>query len=190
MSENIAKDIRSFVSFALAMKPQVIFHRRADARGPELSITFSAEDGNENYIEDFEPLMTRYIALKSYLDAIINSGKSIADCSPTINFQPNVHYRMIRLTQGDFEIAKEAATRLRKIQESRETGDQHTAREQYDKLREYLQSQRDAMVGELRNVRLSNATASYGAGRLSVDGDCTGAVIFVIAEAIICVPAK
>jgi len=88
MADTVSQDLRSFVTFALAMKPALTMHRKPDTHGPNLTLTISADDRlSETEIASLEPLMAKYKPLKSYLDAIVNSGESITTCRPTSNFE-------------------------------------------------------------------------------------------------------
>ncbi len=190
MSDRVENDLRSFVTFALALKPSVTFHRKPDSRGPELSLTFEVKEGGESKpkFHNIEPLMERYRQLKPYLDVIVRSGEHISNCLPTINFQPNVRYHTIRLTEGEFAIAKETAMHLASIDNAMSSNETTAASAAFNQFQTFLKAKRDHMVGAFKGLQLSNPVASFGAGRVSADGDCTGAVIFVIAEAIVAVP--
>jgi hypothetical protein len=180
----LTQELRSFVTFALALKPALTMHRKADTGGPNLTLTISASDQpGEAEIASLEPLMARYKPLKSYLDAILNSNESVATCQPTSNFEPNVHYRLVRISGEQYRIAKEVATRLDRIHGAQEAKDSAVAKKEYDSFHEYLGQQRAALVGEFKGIQLTKAVASYGVGRGAVyDDDCSGLVIFVVIE--------
>ena len=95
---------RSFVTFALAMKPALTIHRKADTRGPNITLTVSANDhpGELTEIASLEPLMAKYRGLKSYLDAIRNSEEVDHNLRAKSNFETNVHYRLIRITGAQY----------------------------------------------------------------------------------------
>jgi len=190
MSDRVEDEIRSFVTFALALKPNVTFHRKPDSRGPELRLSFEAKGGGTSSpgYYSLEPLMERYRQLKPYLDVIARSGEDIANCFPTINFQPNVRYHTIRLTEGEFAIAKETAMHLATIDNALSSNETAAASAAFERFQTFLQVKRDQMIGAFEGLQLANPIASFGAGRVSADGDCTGAVIFVIAEVIIACP--
>jgi hypothetical protein len=186
MAENLSQELRSFVTFALAMKPALTLHRKADDRGPDLTLTISSnEQQREAEIASLEPLMAKYKPLKSFLDAIANTDESVATCQPTTNFEANVHHRLVRITQDQYRIAKEVASSLNRIYVAQEAKDYGTAKKEYDHFHEYLAKQRSALVGEFRGVQFTDAVASYGAGgmaRRRADDDCSGLVIFIIIE--------
>jgi hypothetical protein len=183
MADTVSQDLRSFVTFALAMKPALTMHRKPDTHGPNLTLTISADDRlSETEIASLEPLMAKYKPLKSYLDAIVNSGESITTCRPTSNFEPNVHYRLIRITGEQYRIAKEVATRLDRIHAAQEAKDPSGAKREYDSFHQYLVQQRAALVGDFQGVQFTNAVASYGVGSVLADDDCSGLVIFIVVE--------
>jgi hypothetical protein len=184
MDDTISQELRSFVTFALAMKPALTMHRKPDTHGPNLTLTISTnERSGETEIASLEPLMAKYKPLKSYLDAIRNSDESVTSCKPTSNFDPNVHYRLIRVTEDQYRVAKEVAARLDRIHAAHEANDLNTARREYDDFHQYLTRQRATLVGEFKGIELTNAVASYGIDRLAAyDDDCSGLVIFIVIE--------
>jgi hypothetical protein len=185
MAETLSQELRSFVTFALALKPALTMHRTADDRGPDLTLTISSNDQlREAEIASLEPLMAKYRPLKSFLDAIMNTDESVATCRPITNFEPNVHHRLIRITEEQFRISKEVATRLSRINVAHAANDLSVAKKEYDDFHQYLTKQRAALVGEFRGIQFTDAVASYGAGRdlRRADDDCSGLVIFVVIE--------
>lgn len=184
-TQAISDDVRSFVSFALAMKPGVVMHRKADDDGPRLSLTISAEEVDaEAKIASLEPIMEKYRPLRSYLNAMMDSKETVSTCNPTTNFTPGVGYRLVRISQGQFEVAKELATRLDRIHVLHGAGYSNEASKEYDGLHEYLAQQRQALIGDFKGIGFSDAVATYGADRLAAaaDEDCSGLVIFIVIE--------
>jgi hypothetical protein len=184
MVEDLSSELRSFVTFALAMKPALTIHRKADTHGPNLTLTISTNDKlSETELASLEPLMAKYKPLKSYLDAVRNSDESITSCKPTSNFDPNVHYRLIRITGEQYRITKEVAGRLDRIHVAHAANDLNTAKKEYDSFHQFLTQQRGALVGDFKGIELTNAVASYGVDRVAAyDDDCSGLVIFVVIE--------
>ena len=183
VDEALSQDIRSFVTFALAMKPAVTMRRKADTNGPLMTLTISpSEQQRESEIASLEPLMAKYKPLKSYLDAIIDSDESVATCRPTTNFEPNVHHRLIRITDQQFKVAKEVAKSLDRIHAAHASNDHQAAKKEYDEFHRYVSKERAALVGEFRGVQFSDAVASYGVSRVAADDDCSGLVIFIVIE--------
>jgi hypothetical protein len=191
MLSDISQEVRSFVTFALAMKPALVVHRKPDTHGPDMTLAISVNDGlSKPEIESLEPIMAKYRPMKSYLHAVINSGEAVSNCKPTTNFEPNVHYRMIRITDGQYRITKEVAARLDRIETTHRGGNLVEAKKEYDEFHQYLSEQRAAMLGEFRGIQFNGAVASYGVGRVNADDDCSGAVIFVIIEIFIAFQAR
>jgi hypothetical protein len=184
-TQTLADDVRSFVTFALAMKPDVVIHRRADDDGPRMTLTISAEEAEEEAkIASLEPIMEKYRPLRSYLNALIDSDETIATTKPTTNFQPGLDYRLFRISEAQFQVAKELALRLDRIHVLHDTEYVAEASREYDGLHEYLTGQRQALIGEFKGVTFSNAVATYGSDRLAAaaDDDCSGLVIFIVIE--------
>ena len=189
MTKSIEKELRSFVTFALAVKPKVTLHRKPDSRGPEISLSFSVKNTKvKPRFHGEDALIEKYRQLKPYLDVMVNSGESIADCAPTINFQPNVKYQTVKLTEGEFEIARQSALHLGEIERARAAKDKAGAAKHFERFDAFIRSKRDELLGAFGDLAIANPVASFGAGRVSDDGDCTGQVIFVIAEVIIVCP--
>ncbi|MFC9498446.1 hypothetical protein [Streptomyces sp. NPDC056982] len=190
MSETITEDLRSFVSFALAMKPDIRFQRQQDDVGPALTLNISADGGesageaeSEVWYASLEPLMEKYQPLRPILQSAIGPKESITTCTPITSFKPGTEYRLIRISQAQFEVAKEVASKLDLIQVLREGGYSAEAGQEFDKLHEYLAGQRQLLIGDFKGIKFSDAVATYGADRLArADADCSGAVIFVAVE--------
>jgi hypothetical protein len=190
MAETLSEELRSFVTFALAMKPDVRFQRQPDDRGPTLTLTISAAEAEtdadaevEAKFASLEPIMEKYRPLRPYLQSLIDAKESTTTCTPITSFRPDVEYRLIRISQGQFEVAKQVASQLDRIQVLREAGYSAQAGGEYDKLHEYLADRRQLLIGDFKGVRFSDAVATYGADRLAAaDDDCSGLVIFVVIE--------
>jgi hypothetical protein len=131
--------------------------------------------------------MEKYRPLRPFLQSIIASEESTTTCTPITSFQANTEYRLVRISQGQFEVAKEVAAKLDLIHVLREAGHAEEAGGEYDKLHEYLGNRRQLLMGDFKGVRFSDAVASYGADRLAAaDDDCSGLVIFIVIEIFIC----
>ncbi|MEU4674536.1 hypothetical protein AB0F91_42915 [Amycolatopsis sp. NPDC023774] len=190
MTETLSEDLRSFVTFALAMKPAIRFQRQPDNAGPALTMTISAEASRadadvdvEAKLASLEPIMEKYRPLRPYLQSLIDSRESATTCTPITTFKPEVEYRLVRISQAQFEVAKEVASKLDLIHVFRETGYSEEAGREYDKLHAYLADRRQLLIGDFKGVTFSDAVATYGSDRLAAaDEDCSGLVIFVVIE--------
>lgn len=197
MTEALADDVRSFISFALAMKPAVVVNRRADAGGPSMTLTLSpveatTEEANARAgIAGLEPLMEKYRPLRPYLvgiteadgGAVTDSGNVVATCEPTTYFKPGVEYRLVRIPAEQYSAARELATRLDRIHVLDEANYTAEAVKEYDALQEYLKQQRETLVGEFKGITFNDPVPAYGADRLAAaDNDCGGLVIFIVIE--------
>ena len=182
MAQSPSKDFRSFIAAALALKPALAMH----SYGQGVMLTISANEYlGETEIASLEPLMAKYKPLKPYLDGCLRSDLSIATSGHTVSFSPNVHYRLVRITEEQFRTAKEVATRLERIHAAYEAKDLKLAKEEYDGFHEFLDQQRATLIGEFKGIQFTNAVASYGVGSLgSVQPDfvATEAVVFVVIE--------
>lgn len=183
MSESLSHDFRSFIAFALALKPDVTMHSHAEAHGTEMALTISAaEKISETEIASLEPLITKYKPLKPYLDGVLKSELSVATSSHTVKFSPNVQYRLIRITEEQFTLAKEVATRLERIHAAHSANNLKAAKTDYDNFHHFLETRRKTLIGEFKGIEFTNAVASYGVASSGADFVATAAVIFVIVE--------
>lgn len=186
-------EVRSFVTFALASKPSLSIHRRTRGSVPDTTLTIAtkrASVGSDAYT-DIDALLAKYESARPYLKNIVESMESIATCTPTVSFEPGVDYALIRISEGQFRLARELASRLEVVREARESGDAEAFRELVESLQSYIAEQRAALVGEFVGTEFSDAeitfgreaVAAYGADRVATaDANCSGAVIFVVIE--------
>jgi len=188
-TQTLADDVRSFVTFALAMKPGVVMESKGDHGAPRMSLSISAEEAEaEAKIASLELIMERYRPLRSYLNAMLDSNETVTNCTPTTNFRPGVEYRLDRISNAQFQVAKELASKLDRIHVLHEAGYPGEASREYDALNEYLAKQRQALIGDFKGVQFSDAVATYGTDRHGVrpdiGGDCT-VVVFILVEILI-----
>lgn len=184
MADSLSQDFRSFIALALALKPAVTMHSGAEVPGMNMKLKVSvAEQLHEQEMASLEPLMAKYKPLKPYLDGVLRSEISIAKGSHTVNFSPNVRYRLIQVTEQQFNLAKDVTARLERIHAAYGHGDLNSAKSEYDSFHKFLKTQRDNFVGEFKGLEFSNAVADYGVASAGSDFvSTTAAAIFVIAE--------
>lgn len=186
--ETLSEDLRSFITFALAMKPDVRFQRQPDKTGPALTLSISAEERKddtriEEKLSGLEPLMEKYRPLRPFLHSVIDTEESTQTCTPITSFKPGVEYRLVQINQAQFDVAKQVAGRLDRIHVLHESGYLKEAEQEYGALDEYLVDQRARLIGDFKNVRFSDAVATFGADRLAAaEVDCSGLVIFIVIE--------
>src|SRR5690349_15394866 len=163
-TNDLSEDLRSFVTFALAMKPNVRFQRQPDRVGPSVTMSVTAESSGDdadrdmsNKFSDLESIMEKYRPLRPFLQSIIASEESTTTCTPITSFQANTEYRLVRISQGQFEVAKEVAAKLDLIHVLREAGHAEEAGGEYDKLHEYLGNRRQLLMGDFKGVRFADA---------------------------------
>lgn len=197
MTETLADDVRSFITFALAMKPTVVVNRRADAGGPSMTLTLSptpaaaGKGAARAGLAELEPLMEKYRPLRPYLvgiteadgGAVTDPGAVVATCEPTTYFKPGVDYRLVRIPAEQYRAARELATRLDRIHVLDEANYTAEAVKEYEALQEYLKERRTTLVGEFEDITFTDPVPAYGADRLAAaDNDCGGLVIFIVIE--------
>jgi hypothetical protein len=184
-TKSLAEDVRSFITFALAMKPGVVMHTKTDHGAPRMSLTISAERAEvEEKVASLEPLMEKYRPLRSYLNALRDSEETVESCVATTTFTPGVEYRLVRIPQEQFVVAKELATRLDRIHVLNEGGYSEEANSEYDALQQYLANQREILIGDFKGLKFSDAVATYGADHMTItpDDSCVGVIKFIIIE--------
>jgi len=190
----VGKQVRSFVSFALAMKPLVTIQRRCP--GDTLSdtaVTFKIDDTtklSEQKVSSLETLIRKYEPIKHFLTVSSTpeeaAGLNVLTCSPKVDFQPDVDYRLIKLNEEQIEVAKEVARLVERTHGLHTSGDNSGAKTAYKDLETYLAKKRADLIGDFKDVgQITQAVGMHGlgqAGNPRADGDCGGAVIFVIIE--------
>ena len=161
MAESLSQNFRSFIAVALALKPALKMHSHTGGANATLTIS-ATEQLSETEIASLEPLMTKYKPLQPYLDGVLRSDLSFATSTHTVTFSPNVQYRLVRVTEEQFNLAKEVATRLGRISVAHEANDHKLAKTEYDSFHQFLEGQREILTGEFRGIHFSNAVANYG----------------------------
>lgn len=183
MADTLAQDVRSFITFALALKPAQVIQQNGNEHSASLTLKISASDQlSETEIASLEPLMAKYVPLKPYLDALLKSEISVSTSTHSVNFKPNVHYRLVRITEEQYRIAKEVAARLERIHVAHAANDLRSAKSEYDGFHEFLAQKRSALIGEFKGIQFTNAVASYGVDAVGADFVGTQVVVFVVIE--------
>jgi hypothetical protein len=190
--KELAKEVRSFVSFALAQKPTVSISETCPTEGSAaipnnaIEISFDPKKGlSEREVSSIDSLMKKYESIKGSLRSReARSQLDIKTCSPGLTFQADVHYQLLSLNSEQLDVAREVADRVERTHELHTGGKHDAARKEYDDLQKYLTKQRSALLGDLKNVHdFSKVVGSHGVDRRArADSDCGGAVIFVIIE--------
>ena len=189
----LSKDLGSFVSFALAVKPEVIMHRHCEKdplRGGSVKLAFGKKALQKNQVDTLESLMKRFEPLKAYL-AITDHpddkrGFDIKTCAPRGEFQPNTEYALISIYEKQLSIAKRIAQMAEKTHASYQAGRHDEAKSNFAELQRTIEAERRALVGDFAKIdRVSGIVGLHGVGQNgnpAADWDCGGAVIFVIIE--------
>jgi hypothetical protein len=188
----IGKQVRSFVSCALAMKPSVTLHRHcANEALSDTAVQLKFSDTatlSQSEVASLELMMRKYEPIKPFLH-ITDSAEdakvfNIATCQPMVEFQPNVDYQIVKFTSAQFQVAKEVARRVDHTYKLHVAKDVAGAKAAYDQLHDYLQRQRAELIGDLKHVHnITDAVGLRGVGRnVNPDLECGGMVIFIIIE--------
>jgi hypothetical protein len=180
--DTASRDLRSFIALALALKPNVALHtsqKRHDGSSLKLDISVSEREKAAELAE-LEPLMAKYKTVKPYLDGMIISNLSVSNAAHTVEFSPNVNYKLVRVTKDQLETAKEVAHYLDKIHKAHSDKDNRQAQKEYDEFHEYLSEKRSSLIGEFSGIEFTNAVASYGVAPTRADIVSTEALVFVV----------
>jgi len=191
------KQVRSFVSFALAMKPLVTINRPSagDALS-DTSVTLKFDHTvnlydaklSEAKTTSLETLLQKYEPIKEFLQIAHSptdvAGFNVSTSSPIVNFQPNVRYHVVQINGDQLEIAKEVARRAELVYNSHSAGDHTNAKAQFDDLQTYVSQKRDELIGDFKAAgRINDVVGQRGVGQAgqpeAIEG---GAVVFVIIE--------
>lgn len=172
-SEQFQKDLSSYISFALKVKPGVNFSGSYRDEGRYTEKSLKQELGNSDNLSaqelgSIEELMTKYQGLKKYLapKSALSKLKVIpGHIEPKDKPARGVKYRNVSVTANQFEIAKTVASMVEGIHCSYLEGDQRKAKTSYLNFRNYLSTKRSELIGDFRTVReLEDTMGMYGVG--------------------------
>jgi len=193
MAKNqLAKDVRSFVSFALAQTPSVTIAETCRTEGDgaipnnSIEIKFNPRKKlSDREVSSLHSLLKKYESIKDSLRS--KKGREQLDiktCTPITTFQANVNYQLLNVSSKQLAIAKEVADRVERTHKLYTAQKHDQAKKEYDGLQKYLAKQRSALLGEFKQVNdFSNVIGSYGVDRRArASSDCGGLVIFIIIE--------
>lgn len=191
MAENeVGKQVRSFVSFALAMRPSVTLDSAHAGDTPsDMSVKFTLDDSNKlslSKLASLESLLEKYEPLKEFLRSTSREHtQSDLLASPTVTFQPGVNYQIINLTSEQVAVATKVAQLIERTHYLHTAADHAGAALAYDDLQRYVEQKRDKLIGEFKNIgRITDGIGMHGVGRSGdpgADVQDAGEVIFVLA---------
>lgn len=185
MAENmIGNDVKSFVSFALAMKPTVPI--ATDENSDVVELQFNTNKKlSEREITSIEDLVAKYEKIKKLLP----SGQSLDtmqlhETKPRVSFEPGTNYQIVSIQAEQLSLAKDIAGRVERIYSASQSGKHDEARDMYDELQSFLDEKRTTFLGDFLNVpEIDAVIGTHAVGR---NGDPQalggGAIIFVIIE--------
>ena len=184
MVEALTHDIRSFVSYALAIGPTATIHNHKTNELIEFKFDERRTLGDLE-LASLERLVEKYGKISRHLP----QGKSldaldIHTSRPAVTFEPGTHYRIISIDAEQLRLAKDIAARVAQVHEAHTAGNHDDARHSYDSLVDYVSTERRAFLGDLKDIpEIDSVIGSHAVGRSgdphAMNG---GAVIFVIAE--------
>ncbi len=196
MDNHFSKDISSYVSFALRIRPAVAFPGYYDDRGnfvdkPTRVPIDEYTALSKKELLTLESLMHKFKLLKPYLrpNATLDSLKIVPKEYEEKKSDPEkgIEYRKITVHAGQLEVAKQVSRMVNDIYHTHTIGNNKEAKEKYNQFNKYLEQTRKELVGDFRTAsEVDDSLALYGVGLNHADNG--GAVIFVIAEIFIACP--
>ena len=173
-TKQFQKDISSFVTFALKVKPEITFSGQYNDNGSfvKKSITENLQNSDNlstRELATLEELLARYQKLKKYLPpkSTLSKLKIIPTqyIEPREKPEPGVKYKKVSVNASQFEIAKSVASRVDEIHKAYLKGDNRKAKTGYLELQNFMSLKRNELVGEFRTVReLEDTMGMYGIG--------------------------
>lgn len=172
-SKLFQKELGSYVSFALKVRPDITFSGYYNDKGrytkePLKQDLPSSDKLSCKELDSIEELVARYQMLKKYLppkSALsklkIIPGHIELDDEPA----PGVKYKKVSVNANQFEIAKSVAIMVEGIHSSYLKGDHRKAKASYLDFQNYLSLKRADLIGEFRTAgELEDTMGMYGIG--------------------------
>jgi hypothetical protein len=172
-NEQFQKELSSYVSFALKVKPGVDFaghysDKGSFAKKPLKQELSSSDNLSAQELSSIDELMAKYQMLKKFLPpkSALSKLKVIPGyIEPKDKPALGVKYRNVAVNANQFEIAKTVASMVEGIYSTYLKGDQRQAKTSYLDFQNYLSTKRSELIGEFRTVReLEDTMGMYGVG--------------------------
>lgn len=196
MDSSFAKDLSSYVSFALKVRPSVAFPGHYNDKGDFVEKPAGVHLNNRAALSTTElstlsSLMEKFKLLRPYLrpQQTLDSLKIVPKeyVEPKSDRAKGVEYKKITVNEGQLNVAKEVYKMVDGIYQANTAGNEKEAREKYNEFNKYLDHKRKELVGEFQTVgEVEDSLALYGVGLNHADNG--GAVIFVIIEVVVACP--
>lgn len=196
MENSFARDLGSYVSFALKLRPAVAFPGYYNEKGEFVKKPSNVNLNNRAALSTTElstlsALMEKFKLLKPYLrpNATLDSLKIVPKeyTEPKSDPAKGIEYRKITVNEGQLNVAKHVYKMVDGIYKAHISGNEKEARERYNEFNKYLDQKRKELIGEFRTVgEIEDSLALYGVGLNHADNG--GAVIFVIIEVVVACP--
>jgi hypothetical protein len=196
MDNQLSKDLSSYVSFALKLKPTVNFPGHYDDKGKFVQKSEHVDLDpalSKDEVFTLEALIDKYKLLKPYLrpNSTLDSLKIVPKeyKEPRSDPAKGIEYKKFTVHAGQLEIAKRVSRSVDEIYKAHSGGNEKEAKKQYNEFNRYLERTRKELLGDFRTVQeVEDGLALYGVGLNHADNG--GAVIFVIAEIFIACPLQ
>lgn len=196
MDNSFAKDLSSYVSFALKLRPAINFPGHYDEKGKFIGKPARVKLNDQALLAEKElstlsALMEKFKLLKPYLrpGSTLDNLKIVPKeyVEPKSDPAKGIEYKKITVNAGQLKVAKEVSAMVDTIYKMHSGGKKKEAKEKYEEFNKYLGKKRKELVGEFRTIgELEDSLALYGVGLNHADNG--GAVIFVIIEVVVACP--
>ena len=196
MSDQFAKDLSSYVSFALKVRPKVAFPGHYDEKGKFVETPGRVEMSeyaalSKTELSTLDSLVNKFKLIRPYLrpNSTLDSLKIVPKdyVVPKGDSDKGIEYKKITVNAGQLEVAKHVSRMVDAVYQAQTEGKGNEAKEKYNEFNKYLGQKRKELVGDFRTANeLEDSLALYGVGLNHADNG--GAVIFVIIEVVVAVP--
>lgn len=172
-SNQFQKDLGSYVSFALKVKPDISFSGSYNEKGTYVRKAQKLKLPNPDKLSakevgSIEELVARYQMLKKYLPPKSSLSKlkiTPGHIDPEEKPMPGVKYRKVSVNANQFEIAKTVAEMVGGIHSLYIKGDHQKAKARYLDFQNYMAVKRADLIGQFRTVtELEDTMGMYGIG--------------------------
>lgn len=191
MENQLKKDLSSYVSFALKVKPSISFQGHYDREGKFLSkpTKLKLEDrDNLSEIEfaEIEELMDNYLMFKPYMPPMgsLDNLKIVPReyVVPEESKEPGVEYRKVTVNAKQLELAKVVAKAVDEIHGLYIKGEFRQAKANYNALNQFLSEKRTEYIGDFKSMReIEDSLGMFGVGG-TANPEFWGEVAFIVIE--------
>ncbi|MGF1481484.1 MAG: hypothetical protein ACFB4I_18710 [Cyanophyceae cyanobacterium] len=170
------KDIKSFLSYALAIEPKV------SIGGVEFHFN-ETEKLSDREFASIDELMRKYEKVKRLLpDESSLDSLQITKEKPIVQFEPNTNYQIVTVNAEQLDLTKDIYQRIAQIHQSYTEENHSQARNKFDDLQSFLNEKRRSFLGDFQRISAIDDTVGMHAVGAGGDPQTQVVVIFIIIE--------